>query len=61
MREPAICSPGSGSGVVHGWSGFETGMERYGMERGLERNGPLQHSTATMQHIFIKIGSLERE
>ena len=35
------------------------GLERVwnGMERGLERNGPLQHSTATTQHIFIKIGS----
>ena len=32
-----------------------------GMERGLERSGPLQHSIATTQHIFIKIRSLERE
>ena len=53
----------SGSGVVHGGPGLERVWNGYGtgMERGLERNGPLQHSTATMQHIFIKIRSLERE
>ena len=39
--------PGDGSGVVHGWSGSGTGMER-----GLERNGPLQHSTATVAHLY---------
>ena len=33
------------------------GLERVwnGMERGLERNGPLQHSSATTKRIFIKI------
>ena len=41
-----------GTWVVQVWNG---------MEKGLERNGPLQHSTATTQHIIIKIGSLERE
>ena len=30
------------------------------MERGLEWNSPLQRSSATTQHIFIKIASLER-
>ena len=49
----------SGSGVVHGGPGLERVWN--GMERGLERNGPFQHSTATTQHIFIKIRSLERE
>ena len=49
--------PGDRSGVVHGWSGSGTGLERYGtvwngMERGLERNGPLQHSTATVAHLY---------
>ena len=39
--------PGSGSGVVHGWSGSGTCMER-----GLERNGLLQHSTATQNWQF---------
>ena len=43
------------------WGG--PGLERVwnGMERGLERNGPLQHSSATTKRIFIKIGSVERE
>ena len=58
MWEPAMCSP-----VGQGWYMGGPGLERVwnGMERGLERNGPLQHSTATTQHIFIKIRSLERE
>ena len=58
MWEPAMCST-----VGQGWYMGGPGLERVwnGMERGLERNGPLQHSTATTQHIFIKIRSLERE
>ena len=30
------------------------GLERVwnGMERGLERNGPLQHSTVTVAHLY---------
>ena len=53
-----MCSP-----VGQGWYMGGPGLERVwnGMERGLERNGPRQHSTATTQHIFIKIRSLERE
>ena len=56
--ETVDCSP-----VGQGWYMGGSGLERVwnGMERGLERNGPLQHSTATTQHIFIKIRSLERE
>ena len=58
MWEPAMCSP-----VGQGWYMGGPGLERVwnGMERGLERKGPLQHSTATTQHICIKIRSLERE
>ena len=53
-----MCSP-----VGQGWYMGDPGLERVwnGMERGLERKGPLQHSTATTQHICIKIRSLERE
>ena len=51
MWEPAMCST-----VGQGWY-----MGGPGPERDLEWNGPLQHSTATTQHIFIKIRSLERE
>ena len=49
--------------VGHGWYMGGPGLERVwnGMERGLERNGPLQHSSATTKRIFIKIGSVERE
>ena len=38
---------GDGSGVVHGWSGSGTGMER-----GLERKCPLRHSTATVARLY---------
>ena len=48
-----------GPGLERVWNGMERVWN--GMEQGLERNGPLQHSTATAQHIFIKIRSLERE
>ena len=50
-------------GVGQEWYLGGPGLERVwnGTEWGLERNCPLQHSTTTTQHIFIKIGSLERE
>ena len=35
--------PGDGSGVVHGWSGSGTGMERYGTVSGTKRPTPAQH------------------
>ena len=46
----------SASDLSHRYMGGP-GLEREwkGMERCLERNGPLQHSPATTQHIFIKI------
>ena len=42
--------PGEGSGVVDGWSG--SGTVWNGMEQGLQRNGPLQHSIATTAHLY---------
>ena len=41
-------------GGVQGWYMGGPGLERVwnGMERGLERNGPLQHSTATTAHLY---------
>ena len=51
IREPAICSPESGSGVVQDcfrvWNGYGASMER-----GLERNGPLQHSCHHAAHLY---------
>ena len=45
----AIC-PGTGQGWYMGGPGLERVWN--GMERGLERNGPLQHSTATVAHLY---------
>ena len=42
MWEPAVCSRGSGSWMVHGWSGSGTGMERYGTGSGTKRPTPAQ-------------------
>ena len=42
MSEPAVCSRGSGSWMVHGWSGSGTGMERYGTGSGTKRPTPAQ-------------------
>ena len=41
--------------VMHGWYMGGPGLERVwnGMERGLERNGPLQHSCHHAAHLFI--------
>ena len=43
--------PGEG---FRGGTWGSPGLERVwnGMERGLERNGPLQHSTATVAHLY---------
>ena len=41
-------------GRVRGGTWVGPGLEQVwnGMERGLERNGPLQHSTATVAHLY---------
>ena len=52
--------PGTGQGWYMGGPGLERVWN--GMERGLERNGPLQHSTATVaRRIFIKFGTFGRK
>ena len=45
----AICA-GTGQGWYMGGPGLEQVWN--GMERGLERNGPLQHNTATVAHLY---------
>ena len=45
----AIC-PGTGQGWYMGGPGLERVWND--MERGLERNGPLQHSAATVAHLY---------
>ena len=42
--------PGTGQWWYMGGPGLERVWN--GMERGLERNGPLQHSTATVAHLY---------
>ena len=54
LWEPAICSPESGSGVVQGWSGSGTGMERYGtVWNGVWNETAHSSTAATTQRIFI--------
>ena len=51
--------PGEGSGVVHGWSGSGTGMERYGTGSGTKRPTPAQHChcSASLSNSEISGGS----
>ena len=51
--------PGDGSGVVHGWSGSGTGMERYGTGSGTKRPTPAQHChcSASLSNSEISGGS----